>query len=314
VPDHVIDRGIERVTARTPDSLAARLTTGYATDREKVRAIFRWVADNIAYDMEHFDRAARQARFRAAKPDTTFDSRSLNDRIAYSVLKKRKAVCDGYARLFQSLCESSGLCSVIITGYARSEGDHLNTPFVANHSWNAVYLDSTWHLLDATWASGYVYANSEEFIPNFDETYFLTPPADFIRNHYPEDLEWTLLPDPPAPVEFDRAPYRPAAFLKYRIASYTPASGVIEASVGDTVAIGIEFTDANRARQIATNLPHDFLPVVHGDSWVNLEPRVLVSSKRFRYVYIVPAQPPGWLNIMYNKDVVLRYRLSIRPR
>ncbi|MDB5252794.1 MAG: hypothetical protein JWP27_1963 [Flaviaesturariibacter sp.] len=314
VPDRLIDDAVESVTARTPDSLAVRLTSRYSTDREKVRAIFRWVSGHITYDMDHFDRAARLARYKASRPDTTYEGRSLNERIAYGVLKRRKAVCDGYARLFQSLCETAGIRCIMITGYARSEGDHVNTPFVANHSWNAVYIDSSWQLLDATWASGYVVSNTDSFVASFDESYFLTPPSVFIRNHYPEDLEWTLLTNPPALPEFDQAPYRPAAFLKYRIASYSPGTGVIEAAVGDTVAIRLELSDADRSRKVAAGLRPDFLPTVPYESWVNIEPGLIVNPKRLVYRYIVPAKPASWLNIIYNKDVVLRYRLSIRTR
>jgi Uncharacterized protein involved in cytokinesis, contains TGc (transglutaminase/protease-like) domain len=31
-----------------------------------------------------------------------------------------------------------------------------NRRFAVNHTWNSVYIDSTWYLLDVTWASGVV--------------------------------------------------------------------------------------------------------------------------------------------------------------
>src|SRR3954467_12025306 len=38
----------------TPDSLARQLTAGYTTDREKVTAIFRWITENISYNVRPF--------------------------------------------------------------------------------------------------------------------------------------------------------------------------------------------------------------------------------------------------------------------
>ena len=57
-----------------------------------------------------------------------------------------------YARLFKALCGYGGLRCEIVDGYAKTKLHEEKLPPEANHSWNAVYADGQWRLLDATWA------------------------------------------------------------------------------------------------------------------------------------------------------------------
>ena len=80
----------------------------------------------------------------------------LSERVAETVLQRKVAVCDGYARLFTTLCDYAGIRSAIIVGYARAGTNKPAKRFGINHYWNAVMIDGNWYLLDATWASGYL--------------------------------------------------------------------------------------------------------------------------------------------------------------
>ena len=44
-----IDRKVQFADAATPALLSQQLTSNYTSDLQKVRAIFRWITDNIAY-------------------------------------------------------------------------------------------------------------------------------------------------------------------------------------------------------------------------------------------------------------------------
>ena len=180
----------------SPQQLAASLTASYHTDIDKVRSIFSWIANNISY----------YVRPRHTPPNNTINNddandtsalKPLNERVAEGVLIKRMAFCDGYARLFKTLCDYAGITSELITGHAKtSNKKKADQTFRSNHRWNAVMIDSTWHLLDVTWASGYL-SYSNDFVRHFDDRYFMSPAEIFIRDHYPEDVQWTLLPSPP---------------------------------------------------------------------------------------------------------------------
>ena len=66
---------------------------------------------------------------------------------------------------------------------------------------------------------------------------FFTQPDEFIRDHYPEGLQWTLLYYSPVYREFGQSPFRYSGYIKAGVSSYFPARGVIDVAVGDTIAI-----------------------------------------------------------------------------
>jgi Transglutaminase-like superfamily len=298
-----------------PATLACQLIAGCATEKEKVKAIFHWITDNIAYfrpDMKTIRKKNKIVSLPAEEPDDSMPLPSLTDRVANKVLKDRKAVCEGYARLFKSLCDYACIPSAIITGYARTDMNRSETKFRSNHSWNAVYFDSTWHLLDATWASGYVAMPSGEFVRYYDSYYFLTPPEQFIRHHYPDDLHWTLLADPPALSEFRTTPFRQRSFNKYYITSYSPTAGIIEASVGDTVHLAIEMAPGRYNGSISPDSLWDPASLSHEPMYAYVKPDIPVNSDKIVYSFPVDSENVQWLYVMYNDDAILRYKLNIR--
>lgn len=294
---------------KDPALLARSLTAGLVGEREKARAIFDWVTTHIAYNTAVFSRKGTP-QLMADPMDTAAEWKSGEEMTARKVLLRKTAVCEGYARLFKVLCDYAGLRSEVIMGYAKCYVDR-QTKFRTNHSWNAVRIDSSWYLLDLTWASGYVnFAN--EFVPHRDESYYLADPAQFIYDHYPEDLRWTLLKDPPARKEFASAPFRYKSFIKYTIASISPSSGIIEASPGDTVHIILEIKDPKRDQSISADPFFDSTLLSALPSSVILHPH-LWGNKAI-YEYIVPEGAPDWLHLLYNEDMILRYRLHLKKR
>ncbi len=304
-----IDWNVQSVEAIAPDSLALKLTAPYKTDLQKVRAIFRWIADNIAYRVKNKYKPV----FDLDEPivlDTSSSLRLFNEQEAKRVLKRRVAVCDGYARLFKTLCDYAGVRSEIISGFARSQS-RISRTFKSNHSWNAVFLDSNWHLLDVTWASGYTNYSGDEFIRHFDESYFLTPPKQFIQDHFPEDLQWTLLTKPPVFREFHNTPFKRGAFIRHRIQSFLPSKGIIEASVGDSILFEVETDDVVKDLKVQASIL-DSLLLYEKTFPDTTAPKCTVIGKKAQFIYIVRSDTVEWLDVIYNDDVVMRYKLNIR--
>src|SRR5215216_4450927 len=98
-----VDYKVRSVQATSPDSLCYKLTSGYTTDIEKLRSIFRWITENIDYRTKNYSfyKKGKQHSVTVELEDSVYESKPLNERIAIDVLKKREAVCDGYARLFK---------------------------------------------------------------------------------------------------------------------------------------------------------------------------------------------------------------------
>jgi hypothetical protein len=303
----VLVSGYEHTTKNinTLKELAAALTKDLSADRQKVTSIFRWITDNISYNVGNTGRNAKSNAVYINDDDTATVLRPLNERVANIVLKKRMAVCDGYARLFKTLCDYAGIPSEIVNGYGRTG---RRTWFRSNHSWNAVYFDSAWHLLDATWASGYVSTGSNEFVRNYSEQYFLASPSQFIADHYPEDIRWTLLKDPPALKEYHSSPFRYQAYHKFKINSFKPAKGIIEAGVGDTLLIEVE-TAAEESKLLLSDASYLDSNILIGTPDINNFQR---EGNKITYSYIVHSETVQWLHVILNEEAILRYRVNIK--
>lgn len=305
-----IDWKVRHIDAKSVDSLAFRLTSSYQSDIDKVRAIFSWMTQNISYNTNVLSSSRRYhpIKFLPESVDTSSVWKSANEMTAERVLKRRFAVCDGYSKLFKTLCDYSGLQSEVITGYAKNNTER-SVRFRTNHSWNAVMIDSMWYLLDVTWASGYV-NYGEHFVQRTDETYFLTPPKDFITDHYPEDLRWSLLENPPALREFKFTPFKCKSYIKYAINDFYPRNGMIEASVGDTVRIELQTYNSERDMRMSSDPFFDSSILTTSPASAFLNPSI--ESNKIYYSYIVDGRDVEWLHLLYNDDMILRYKLNVK--
>jgi hypothetical protein len=310
-----IDRKVLGIESSDPVELSHLLTDSLPTEKEKVRAIFRWITEHISY-YRYVPKKGKRKNL-DVYPDNDINApdtsalQSVTERVARKIFRDRKGFCDGYSRLFKYLCDNAGIKSQIVTGYARSDLYRLESRFRSNHSWNAVCIDSAWYLLDVTWASGFI-TTGDQFVKRYEDYFFLTPPDKFIRHHYPDDMRWTLLTSAPPMTEFRYTPFRVRSFVKYPITDYFPSRGIIEARVGDTVHLELD-----------TEIPYDAISISPDSLWeaealptapnyAYLAPTFLPGKNKVLYSYHVESDAVEWLHIMYNNDAVLRYRLIIK--
>lgn len=209
---------LDRYALNTPpgvthsiQALSAYLTKPAKNDWEKARLIYRWITANISYNT------------------VALFSGNYGVQNAESTLYERQAVCEGYAALFNSLAKKAGLESVVISGYAKgygySPGQRLTqTP---NHSWNAVKINGTWRLIDSTWGAGHL-GESGKFIRKYVEHFFLTPPDEFIYDHFPKDEKWQLLSHPLSKEEYLRKVRVYASFFSYRVRPKSHPDSIVE--------------------------------------------------------------------------------------
>lgn len=303
-----IDWNVSNIDASTPELLAKKLTAPYHSELEKTRAIFSWIAQHISYNTGIFNAGKKYSAVKfVPDPYDTISEKSAVEQTAERVLRRRVAVCDGYAKLFKTLCDYAGIESEVILGYAKCYLERSER-FRTNHTWNAVRIDSTWYLLDVTWGSGFVVAN--EYVPHMDESYFLTPAKQFISDHYPEDLRWTLLDHAPTLKEFQFSPFKYKAYVKYSIKSMIPSNGTIDAFVGDTIHLLLYAADAEKDYKIAPDPFFDSTEYALAPASVFLHPGI--DGNRIEYTYIVESDRTEWIHLLYNDDPILRYKLNIR--
>lgn len=293
-----IDSKVESISSGHTDTLARKLAALGNTEKEKVRAIFRWITQNIDYNVRPIGRSKKtQVLFYEEPEDSSAPLPSLNERVARKVLYKGVAFCEGYSRLFKTLCDHAGIQCEIIYGYART---NTNRRFGVNHAWNAVYIDSAWHLLDVTWASGVV-GFGNEYVRQFNDFYFLTPPDEFIRDHYPEDPQWTLLSNPPVYREYNQSPFRYSGYVKAGINSHFPAKGVIDVAVGDSILIEIKSKREIRNYFVSES------PILDSTKIITLPD---TGGGKLSFIYNVTAATSEWLYVFCNDELAMRYKLN----
>jgi hypothetical protein len=178
-----------------PEKLAELINKDFKSENDKARAIYRWIALNIAYDVKAFYQGQKVVTYSYSTPEEKEkkEKEYLQGMVA-EVLKKKKAVCEGYSTLFKTLCDLTKVECVVIQGFSKVfEDDIAKTPKVSDHSWNAVKIDNKWKLIDVTWGAGSVDYSKKIFVPKFTDVYFFTEPELFFLKHFPENKDWLFV-------------------------------------------------------------------------------------------------------------------------
>jgi transglutaminase/protease-like cytokinesis protein 3 len=160
--------------ARIADTLTRRLS-----DKEqKARAIFYWIANNIALDLK----AIKSNDQRKSLPE--------------DVVKMRKGTPLGFAKLFQEMSSLANIRCLVVDGYVKANTDDINSPSdESNHSWNVVQLGLSpdqWYFVDVAKASGYTDKKMSSFTREFTSNYFFPDKALFNLDHFPDNDAWQL--------------------------------------------------------------------------------------------------------------------------
>lgn len=154
------------------DDIARYINAHFNTPDDKARAIFCWITNNIAYDVENMCKVNLY--------------QNTND-IVERTLNTRKGICMSYTELFNAIATKAGLKSFAVQGYTKQN----NKVDILPHAWNAVQIGSEWYLIDATWGAGYV--QNGKFVRHIENGNFKVNPRQFINTHIPFDPLWQML-------------------------------------------------------------------------------------------------------------------------
>ncbi len=168
ISEHIFNRPVQYL-----EPLSLFLTSETDDALLKAKIIHDWICLNIRYDLSGY----HSANIQVVDP--------------YVTLRKRKAVCGGYATLFNVMARISGLESEYISGYTKGDSKYnFDRSHLSGHAWNAVAVKGNWYLLDVTWDSGLV--EQSQFVSRYSTDYLFPEPAAFVISHFPKAPGWLL--------------------------------------------------------------------------------------------------------------------------
>lgn len=181
----LVDKSARFVNSVPPMTNPASLAQGYVcrpyrSDVQRLRAIFTWVSEKIAWEEEF---------------EGEVDTRS--------VIQRRRGCAEEVAVLVMEMCSSMGLHAEAVRGYLKAPEGVIDLDAVPrpNHWWNAVIVDGCWRVVDCSLASptnpkrGF-YSSAGPQVA--ESGWFLTRPLEACYTHIPHFHEQQHLCPPAA--------------------------------------------------------------------------------------------------------------------
>lgn len=156
------------VVLKKIQSLSDKICRGLRTDYEKLRAISRWVSENIYYDHP------------AYKNGIPAECLTLE-----YMLERGSSVCGGYAAMTSALCEAQGIKCLHVNGAAITQANcYAEANNGVHHEWNYAIIGGGGIWVDSGWNSGSNLYSAGSYSQNsIDYKYFDIGEEVFALNH-----------------------------------------------------------------------------------------------------------------------------------
>ena len=134
------------------------------TDREKVEAIYTYLAETMAYDYDAAD-------------GFFITSREYDDRKA---LESKRGICVNFAHCTANLLNAVGVRTECVEGVASAKFDQ--TKQATDHVWNRVCVDGEWYLVDTTFAAVRQYSHGKFSINDGVDSHMVNDKCEPIKD------------------------------------------------------------------------------------------------------------------------------------
>ena len=312
--------------------LANDLASPYPDDVSKVRAIFKWITNNIEYDYRFINSGKElkppECEYEEEN-DCILKTREWENNYLKRILVRKRAIAEGYSKLFKKLCDLNYIQSEMIMGYARTRPYQIGNSMPVNHSWNAVLIDIDWYYLDATWAAGSCPEDDEtgrllRYVKDFKNYYWLSPFDRFSRNHYPKKGNF------PEPVnltkeQFFLKPHYYSVEILENITENVPSTGVLKVKKGETIHFKFDYKKDIKSIQINSNIfrnPSLWTTIqvskrktkLVRDTWAEKKQQYIQFKKEgntYEFDYSVNDNSLYYLELVFDYKQAVRYRVRV---
>lgn len=207
-------------------TIADKLTNPFSKPADKARAVFYWVANNIAPDL----RGMRSNDARKAKPEM--------------VIQSRTATAVGYANLVQEMLSLANIRCLTVDGFIKRSEDDIDNSVDPNHTWNVVQLGqspSEWYYVDAAMAAGFTDKRLSTFTKNFVSEFFFTNNEVFNYQHYPDNDAWIMGDGPASLKHFYQLPVYHQHATAVGVHQPSPTNGVFKTKMRNAVTFAFRY-------------------------------------------------------------------------
>lgn len=290
--------------------LVHNLTTDLSTDVEKFRAIYTWVCTNIENDYGAFQKTVKKRKKLLGDPEALTEwNDSFTPKVFKKLVAQRKTACTGYAFLVRELAALADINCKIINGYGRTPTLILDKNSIPNHSWNTVELNGKWYLCDPTWSAGRIVLDEDgpRFEAEYFDGYFLADPALFVKNHFPLEIDRTLLSQPPIFDEFIKGPVVYKEAFLYNIIPSEPAKMHIQTRKYEDVFFAFKVPKTFKSESLT-------LLVNNGVSDKNVEPKVTLNQNECRLRYAFEKSGTYDVHLWVDGTIVATYVVRVRRK
>jgi transglutaminase/protease-like cytokinesis protein 3 len=286
---------------RTVEQLAERISKDFSTDIDKVRASFKWITNNIRYNLQEAMQPQKTViQFRYSSEEERLKKiQEIKDNIVKEAFFTKLGVCEEYAQSLKKLCDIFGIEAVVLSGYVRNTAYEINrVPNTTNHAWNAVKVGDRWMIIDTTWASGFVM--NGRWQKKFNDYYFDVDHQKITYTHHTDNRKWNLILNQPSLTAFYKQPIYGKEFLRNNLEVVAPTSGVIE------VAAGASFTIQIKNLHSDSQVHYGFM----GDEY-SKKPTIARTKGVTSLTIIAPTQNTE-LYLFIDKELALEYKIVVR--
>ncbi len=213
------------------------ITAKYSSNEEKARAIFYWIANNIAID----PKAVKQQDEKNKLPE--------------KVIELRKATPLGFSLLVQEMCSYAKIRCLSVDGYVKNHAEEINEKAEEkNYSWNVVQLGQTseaWYYIDACRASGFLDPKLSIFTKQFTSQYFFTDKKLFNLIYFPDNLAWMLGGGNKSMKDFYALPVIGNEAVGLEMRKLAPLTGIIKTTITKPVNFSFTINNDNTIKKIS---------------------------------------------------------------
>lgn len=290
--------------------LVHNLTTDLSSDVEKFRVIYTWVGTNIENDYSAYLRTRKKRKKLANNREALIEwNNSFTPKVLRTLVNERKTACTGYAYLIRELASLAGLNCKIIDGYGRTATLSLDKKSLPNHSWNAIELNGNWYLCDPTWSAGRIVLEEDgpKFESEYHDGYFLANPAIFVKNHYPLEVNWTLLSQPPTFEQFVEGPIVYKEAFPLNIIPIEPSKMHIQTRKNESVSFAFEVPKTFKSDSIS-------LVVNSGGANKSVRPEVELDQNVCRLKHSFDRLGTYDVHIQVEDAIVATYVVKVKKK